>query len=308
MSNNAAIGANTNYPMANMTTSAFATPYQTPYSSNVIAPSGGASVNPSTGELNPQGTRLAGGGTVQLKGHFEPDGSQQSNQFGQGVNGYQAAGSGGGGYSGNQQNSLGVSNPQIPQRAFTGNQAQTQIQGAGPRGPANFDTGYLQTMQNVFGLPPNLDQRQQPFDMSHYEDGSAQNFFNSYGPAATSNRFSQEYQKNQAQNAAQGLAAGGLTSGVASLGGYASGGNPRLLRGPGDGMSDNIPAQIGNKQPARLADGEFVVPADVVSHLGNGSSDAGAKQLYAMMDKIRQARTGRKAQGKQINPNKFMPA
>jgi hypothetical protein len=81
-----------------------------------------------------------------------------------------------------------------------------------------------------------------------------------------------------------------------------------MLKGPGDGMSDNIPATIGNKQPARLADGEFVVPADVVSHLGNGSTDAGAKQLYAMMDKIRAARTGTKKQGKQINPRKYMPA
>jgi hypothetical protein len=67
-------------------------------------------------------------------------------------------------------------------------------------------------------------------------------------------------------------------------------------------MSDNIPAQIGAKQPARLADGEFVVPADVVSHLGNGSTDAGAKQLYKMMDRIRSARTGNKKQGKEITP------
>lgn len=81
-----------------------------------------------------------------------------------------------------------------------------------------------------------------------------------------------------------------------------------MLKGPGDGMSDNIPAMIGKKQPARLADGEFVVPADVVSHLGNGSTDAGAKKLYAMMDKVRRARTGKKAQGKQINPNRFLPA
>jgi hypothetical protein len=81
-----------------------------------------------------------------------------------------------------------------------------------------------------------------------------------------------------------------------------------MLKGPGDGMSDNIPAVIGNKQPARLADGEFVIPADVVSHLGNGSTSAGAKQLYAMMDKIRDARTGTKKQGKQINPRKYMPA
>ena len=93
-----------------------------------------------------------------------------------------------------------------------------------------------------------------------------------------------------------------------SLGGYAAGGNPRLLKGPGDGMSDNIPATIGGKQPARLADGEFVVPADVVSHLGNGSTDAGAKHLYNMMDKVRKARTGSKKQGKQIKPAKFMPA
>jgi hypothetical protein len=93
-----------------------------------------------------------------------------------------------------------------------------------------------------------------------------------------------------------------------SLGGYAAGGNPRLLRGPGDGMSDNIPATIANKQPARLADGEFVIPADVVSHLGNGSTEAGAKRLHEMMNKVRKARTGNQKQGKQINPNKFMPA
>jgi len=102
--------------------------------------------------------------------------------------------------------------------------------------------------------------------------------------------------------AAQGGLMGG---GISTLGSYSDGG--RLLKGPGDGMSDNIPAKIGQSQPARLADGEFVVPADVVSHLGNGSTDAGAKQLYAMMDKIRKARTGTKKQGKQINPAKFLP-
>jgi len=76
----------------------------------------------------------------------------------------------------------------------------------------------------------------------------------------------------------------------------------------GDGMSDDIPAMIDGNQPAALSDGEFVIPADVVSHLGNGSSDAGAQQLYSMMDRIRQARTGNKEQGKEINPKKFMPA
>jgi hypothetical protein len=82
----------------------------------------------------------------------------------------------------------------------------------------------------------------------------------------------------------------------------------KLLIGQGDGMSDSLKANIDGRQEARLADGEFVVPADVVSHLGNGSTDAGAKQLYGMMDKVRKARTGRVSQGKQINPRKYMPA
>lgn len=96
------------------------------------------------------------------------------------------------------------------------------------------------------------------------------------------------------------------SGGISNLGSYSDGG--RMLRGPGDGMSDSIPASISGKRPARLADGEFVVPADVVSHLGNGSTDAGAKTLYGMMDKVRQARTGRKSQGREINPQKYMPA
>ena len=94
--------------------------------------------------------------------------------------------------------------------------------------------------------------------------------------------------------------------GIANLGGYSDGG--RMLKGPGDGMSDSIPASIQGKQPARLADNEFVVPADVVSHLGNGSSDAGAKKLYAMMSKVRQARTGKAKQAPAIKADKYMPA
>ena len=100
-------------------------------------------------------------------------------------------------------------------------------------------------------------------------------------------------------NESQHYAMGGTT--------YAAGG--KLLRGPGDGMSDSIPAVIGGHKPQRaaLADGEFVVPADVVSHLGNGSTEAGSRKLYAMMDKIRHARTGRKKQAPRINPDRFMP-
>ena len=101
-------------------------------------------------------------------------------------------------------------------------------------------------------------------------------------------------------------AKGGIMQGHSNLGGYSDGG--RMLKGPGDGMSDSIPATIGRRQPARLADGEFVVPADVVSHLGNGSTDAGARKLYSMMDKIRKARTGKKKQAPEVKTNKYLPA
>ena len=95
------------------------------------------------------------------------------------------------------------------------------------------------------------------------------------------------------------------TPGLRGLFGYAEGG---YLDGQGDGMSDSIPATIEGKQPARLADGEFVVPADVVSHIGNGSSKAGSQRLYSMLDRVRKARTGHTKQGKQIKPEKYMPA
>jgi hypothetical protein len=97
--------------------------------------------------------------------------------------------------------------------------------------------------------------------------------------------------------------------GIANLGGYSDGG--RLLRGPGDGVSDSIPAQIGDKQPARLADGEFVVPARIVSELGNGSTEAGAKQLYKMLDRVQNARgktTAKDKVAKNTNAAKLLPA
>ena len=112
-----------------------------------------------------------------------------------------------------------------------------------------------------------------------------------------------------------GLAAGGMATyavggGLGSLGSYSDGG--RLLKGPGDGVSDSIPATIGQKQqPARLADGEFVVPARIVSELGNGSTDAGAKKLYAMMDRVQRARgktTGKNKVAANTRSEKYLPA
>jgi hypothetical protein len=165
MSNNAAMGANTMYPMSNMATSSFATPYQAPQSTNMLAnmaPSGGGAVNMMSGEPSMQGTRMATGGISD----------------------------------------------------------------------------------------------------AHY-----------------------------------------------NLGGYSDGG--RLLRGPGDGVSDDIPAMIGEKQPARLADGEFVVPARIVSELGNGSTEAGARKLYAMMDRVQSARkktVGKDRVAHNSRADKYLPA
>ena len=136
---------------------------------------------------------------------------------------------------------------------------------------------------------------------SHYRDSSGNwhkgqkpqpfNAFANVSGGGIGNQYSM-------QNSPNYYAQGGAVKGYAE-GGY--------LKGPGDGMSDDIPATINGEQPAALADGEFVVPADVVSHLGNGSSEAGSKQLYAMMDRIRKARTGRESQGKEIKPKKYMP-
>jgi hypothetical protein len=102
---------------------------------------------------------------------------------------------------------------------------------------------------------------------------------------------------------------GGITAlakGGTSLGSYSDGGN--LLKGPGTGLSDHIPAKIGARQPARLADGEFVISADVVSALGGGSTDSGARKLYAMMDRIRKQAHGTKKQVKPVNDKKVLPA
>ena len=110
-----------------------------------------------------------------------------------------------------------------------------------------------------------------------------------------------------AQQAPTGMASGGIAG--YNLGGYSDGG--RLLRGPGDGVSDSIPASIGDRQPARLADGEFVVPARIVSELGNGSTEAGARKLYAMMERVQRARTKTVGKGKvavNSRADKMLPA
>ena len=113
-------------------------------------------------------------------------------------------------------------------------------------------------------------------------------------------------QVNYTKAAGGGMMGGGISSLDGHLGGYSDGG--RLLRGPGDGVSDDIPATIGGKEPARLADGEFVVPARIVSELGNGSTEAGARKLYAMMDRVQKDRSKAKDIAADTKADKHLPA
>ena len=110
------------------------------------------------------------------------------------------------------------------------------------------------------------------------------------GDGTMPKNFNPEFTKNMSGGGLAGLAKG------------------RYLRSPSDGMADKIPATIDKTQPAALSGGEYVIPADVVSHLGNGNSDAGAKVLDKMMERIRKTRTGNGKQGKEIDPNKLLPA
>ena len=122
----------------------------------------------------------------------------------------------------------------------------------------------------------------------------------STAPAPTPNTIAANEAATGETKPTTGLAAGGIAGLNVKNGMY--------LGGPTDGMADKLPATIDGNQEAALSHGEFVIPADVVGHLGNGNSEAGAERLYAMMDKVRMARTGNPKQGKQINPNKFLPA
>jgi hypothetical protein len=157
-------------------------------------------------------------------------------------------------------------------------------QGEGFRGLSGVIDSVIDKLGGLRGNLNGASTKEKPYETMAYEAMRANPHQYAYGGSIDDNPGADDYN----------MAKGGMP--------------PRFLSGGGDGMSDDIPAVIGDRQPARLADGEFVIPADVVSHLGNGSSKAGAKQLYSMMDKVRSARTGNKKQGKQINPAKYMPA
>ena len=188
------------------------------------------------------------------------------------------------------------------------NRGAVTIEGAMPLNPTGQEQLGLQTL---FGQLAN----QAPALQTGLRfDAPSQSMFGFQPYAAAQNPQSMEavlaaLKAQQMQQAPVGMADGGMADGGYNLGGYSDGG--RLLRGPGDGVSDSIPASIGNRQPARLADGEFVVPARIVSELGNGSTDAGARKLYAMMQRIQQARGKTVGNGKvavNSKAEKLLPA
>jgi hypothetical protein len=181
-------------------------------------------------------------------------------------------------------------------------------QGNQPQKPTGYQGSIPQYEATRAAVPGTQDAERRP-------GSGGQRYFTDVQYAAPGNAGAQEAAQTQAaQLATQNIAnpmrevrpanSGYAAGGIATL---AKGGAPRYLNGATDGMADKIPANIDGKQEARLSHGEFVVPADVVGHLGNGNSEAGAQRLYTMMDKIRQARTGTTKQGTQINPDKYLP-
>ena len=281
MSNNNAIGANTGFPQAYLHNNAYATPYQTPISQNVLTGAGDTAVDPYTGEQKMAGGGISGSGNLDLSIPLDFGGAGGGGGFGgAGVNGYSAVGSGGGSQTG-----------------FTG-QNNTAIGAKGGAGSSPlFNTG------------------QTPFDNTIEGDTFQPQGTRAFGgnPQQMIGLLSSLMQGQQSGNASaqqpMQMATGGISDAGYNLGGYSDGG--RLLRGPGDGVSDSIPAVIGKKQPARLADGEFVVPARIVSEIGNGSTEAGARKLYGMMDRVQAARGKTVGKGKvarNTRADKYLPA
>ena len=299
MSDANAIGMNTGYPQADIRTGAYATPYQQPISRDVVT-----------------GSQFAGGGSINLQGTFSSGDGQGGGQTGS---------------SNNPQPFIGNNNApsMMPQQGVTPMPGADFMPGPAvmPRGLQDLLKGPMSRGMAFAGggsVSPNGGASSDGmlarlFAQANGQSGGSSVGGYTYDPVTqtysspsvgdvvpnaglassglggsiggyTYNPHTQTYGRDAVAESTPAMAQGGISN----LGDYSDGG--RLLRGPGDGVSDNIPASIGGKQEARLADGEFVVPARIVSELGNGSTEAGARQLYAMMDRVQKAR--RKTVGK----------
>lgn len=273
-----AVGQNTGYPMANLQTAMYSNPaVQRPEATNIIAPSADAGVGAYSGEQ-----RFSNGGPAFMG----PVGS-----------GYYGAGS----YTEGAR--LPGNTTPRPASATSQNQSSGYSYSYDPKTMqfmqmigGNKVSGGIATPMAAPMQPRNPTQPLIPsIDIPAYQTPEQQLGLGGF----------YDYM-NQQMGGYGGYAAGG---GVSTLGDYSDGG--RLLKGPGDGVSDSIPASIGNRQPARLADGEFVVPARIVSEIGNGSTEAGARKLYAMMERVQRARrktTGKNQVARNTKAERLLPA
>jgi hypothetical protein len=311
-----AVGANTGYPQANLQTPMYSNPtMQRPQATNVISPSADAGVDVYTGEA-----RFASGGETQYGVKSNPNYVNPENQtraeLAGGRSGVAAPKYGtGSGYAYSydpstqqftQTGGPGAAKPPSPEiAAFDMMKRFNKSQATGQ--PYDFTPSWAQgasapNSQVSSGMAQPIMQPTSPaqplipnVNIPAYQTPEQQLGLGGF----------YDYMNSQLGGYA-GYAAGG---GVSHLGDYSDGG--RLLKGPGDGVSDSIPASIGNRQPARLADGEFVVPARIVSEIGNGSTEAGARKLYAMMDRVQRARkktTGKNQVAANTKADKLLPA
>ena len=270
------VGMNTGYPMAGINTPMYSNPtMQRPEATNVVAPSADAGVGAYSGEQ-----KFAKGGATETEGGYSYSYDPNTMQFTQlSVPTVKLPpASTMGGMSGMQNMSQGL--PPTPQPVKN---SGTKVSG----GMATPAMGPMQSQRPATSI--NVPAYQTP------EQQLGLNNFYDY--------------MNQQLSGYGGYARGGNVGGEANLGDYSDGG--RLLKGPGDGVSDSIPAVIGKRQPARLADGEFVIPARIVSELGNGSTEAGARKLYAMMERVQNTRKksiGKKKVAVNSKADKHLPA
>jgi len=262
MSAQNAVGQNQSYPQANLDTSMYSNPMvQRPVATNVINTGVDSNVDRYTGE-----EKLAGGGVARFGLGGKLSGVAHPQNQGYKYN-----------YNPDTQQFTQLSAPQENPKensifSLLG-KAMGKITGEPqPTGGIAQPTGGIaQPIQQPAPMQQPMPQGNVPAYQTPEQQLGLEGFYNNMN-------------QQLAQYADGGMAVGG----VSHLGDYSDGG--RLLRGPGDGVSDSIPASIGDHRPARLADGEFVVPARIVSEIGNGSTEAGARKLYAMMDRVQNAR------------------
>lgn len=278
MSAQNAMSTNTGYPMAGLETPMYSNPQMSrPVAGNVVGASDDAGVDPYTGEA----TFASGGTTGGYQYSFNP----QTQQFTRTGSAPTSLTNQAGGFNSASYNSPGVIGQLIRKTQAAVPTEAPQVTGGFQAPTQAYQPPAYQSQAATQPAVPAYQSPEQQLGLGGFYD-----------------------YMDQQLGGMRGYAEGGSTGGY-NLGGYSDGG--RLLRGPGDGVSDSIPAQIGDKQPARLADGEFVVPARIVSELGNGSTEAGARQLYKMMERVQHNRRKSVGKGKvavDAESSKYLPA